>query len=281
MIAIDVGAFSIGPTPLAILTAVLVLALIVVVVIVVSSQVAGRLVDRRWPANEPLTPTEVLWGEASGYVQKHFPGLDPDIARDLTPYLETSKLGPAATIVEAGDLPSHFYVLRTGAAEIVRGDTVTPLKAGAAIGADEIIRRTPFAATVRTTAPSEIVRLPAEDYLAALALGMDDADDDDVVHLLGVHHAPVTGTTAVATAPLAPPSAPSTTGRAWPMATHRIVVAAAPAYVLPAGDRPSRELPGGTEVRLVEGLPGWLHVDTADGWRGWIESSTAAELGPG
>lgn len=278
--AVDLDAISFGPTPLAMLVVVVALAAVVALVAVAFSQVAGGVVDRRWPANEPLSPTEVLWGEAGGYVKKHFPGLDPDIARDLTPYLRTTREPAGAVIVEAGDLAAHFILVKSGAAEAVRGDEVTVVAAGSGVGADEIVTRRPFGYTLRMTAAGEVVRLPAEDYLAALALGMDDAADDDIVHLLAQQRsagpAPAAPSAPPAAAPavaVLPPPAPATgvAATTWSVATHRTSTEV-PAFALPAGERPSRVLPRGTEVRVLEDLPGWAHVDTADGWRGWVES---------
>src|SRR6478735_8259470 len=180
--AFDLGPISVGPTPLAILISVVVVAVVLLLVFLIFSQVGGKLVDKRWPANQPLTPSEVLWGESGGYVKKTFPGLDPVIARDLTQYISTKKVPAGTTLVEAGDLPTEFMLLKSGAAEIDGGKA---LKAGDSIGGDNIISRTPHQAAVRTTAASEVVSLDAEDYLAALALGMSDDDDDYVVNVLG------------------------------------------------------------------------------------------------
>lgn len=184
--AVDIGPITIGPTPLAILLAVVVLSLVGVAVVVLGSQVAGGLVDRRWPANEPLSPSEVLWGESGGHVKKTFPGLDPLIGKDLAQYVTTRKVKPGDVILEQGDLPSRFVLLKSGAAERLgaSGET-SAAKAGDSFGADNIVRRAPYEFTLRATAPSEVLSLEAEDYLAALALGMSDGDDDYVVHVLG------------------------------------------------------------------------------------------------
>jgi hypothetical protein len=278
--AFDLGPISLGPTPVAILISVVVVALVLLIVFVLASQVGGKLVDKRWPANQPLTPSEVLWGESGGYVKKSFPGLDPVIARDLTQYISTKKVPAGATLVEAGDLPTQFMLLKSGAAQVDGGPA---LKAGDSLGGDNIISRTPHAATVRTTAASEVVSLEAEDYLAAVALGMSDDDDDYVVNVLGSYFgedeaAPRrSGATATMARPAAPAGAPAPmppTAPApavpWPGATHRIGPAELPAFALPAGGQPARVLTGGTVVQQVEALPGWVHVRLADGWQGWV-----------
>jgi hypothetical protein len=281
--ALDIGPIALGPTPVAILVSVLLVALVLLLVFLLASQIGAKLVDKRWPANQPLTPSEVLWGESGGYVKKSFPGLDPVIARDLTQYISTKKLPAGAVLVEAGDLPTQYMLLKSGAAQIEGGAT---LKAGDSLGGDNIISRTPHQATVRTTAASEVVSLEAEDYLAALALGMSDDDDDYVVNVLGSYFdddaadssgraAPTA--TATMTRPMAPPApSPSMPAPAaapapvWPAATHRVDAPELPAFALPAGDQAVRVLSGGTQVQQIESLPGWVHVRTADGWQGWV-----------
>ena len=274
--AFDLGPISVGPTPLAILISVVLVAVVLLLVFLVVSQVGGKLVDKRWPANQPLTPSEVLWGESGGYVKKTFPGLDPVIARDLTQYISTKKVPAGATLVEAGDLPTQFMLLKSGAAQADGGPA---FKAGDSIGGDNIISRTPHQATVRTTAASEVVSVGAEDYLAALALGMSDDDDDYVVNVLGSYFDADAAPPAppprggMATATMAPPapvaSMPPPTAPPWPAATHRVATDL-PAFGLPAGTEVTRTLPAGTMVQQVESLPGWVHVRAADGWQGWV-----------
>jgi hypothetical protein len=184
-VGFDLGAVSFGPTPVAILITCLIVGAVLLLLFLLASQVGGVLVDRRWPANEALTPSEVLWGESGGYVKKSFPGLDPIIARDLTQYIRTAKIKPGTSLVEAGDLPTQFILLKSGAAEIVGSEGPKQLQAGDSLGGDNIISRRPHQFTVRATAPTELVSLGAEDYLAAMALGMSDDDDDYVVNVLG------------------------------------------------------------------------------------------------
>jgi hypothetical protein len=277
--AVDIGPITLGPTPLAILLAVLVLAAIGVAVVVLGSQVAGGLVDKRWPANEPLSPSEVLWGESGGHVKKTFPGLDPIIGKDLAQYVTTRKVKPGDVILEEGDLPTQFVLLKSGAAERVSTAGATAAaKAGDSFGGDHIVGRTPYGYTLRATAPSEVLSLQAEDYLAAMAMGMSDGDDDYVVHVLGdmfgvdaggdsdgSGRATSDSSAAGTIATLAPV-------RQWTASTHRVRHDTGGA-LLPAGDQITRTLAEDTEVALVESLPGWAHVRTSDGWQGWIAES--------
>ncbi len=279
LLGLDVGPLEIGPTPLAILISVLAVGAVITVLLLIFSQVGGAVVDKRWPANEPLTPSEVLWGESGGHVKKTFPGLDPAIARDLTQYIVTKKVAPGTVIIEAGDLPTQFVLLKSGGADQVGPSGSTKAGPGASFGADNIIRRTPFEFSLTATAPTEVVSLGAEDYLAALALGMSDDDDDYVVNVLGGYlsgeapPAAAGGGTATATmAPVAPAFAAPALRPQWSSATHRLS-GDLPAYLLPAGDAVTRTLPSGSEVQVVESLPGWAHVRTSDGWQGWINDA--------
>ncbi len=315
VVGVDLGPLGIGPTPIAILVTVLVVGLVITALLVLASQLAGGFVDKRWPANEPLTPSEVLWAESGGHVHRSFPGLDPVIARDLTQYITSKKVTPGTVIIDAGDLASQFVFLKSGAAEVAGPAGIQQVKAGASFGGDNILRRMPHNATVRITAPSEIMSVGAEDYLAAVALGMSDDDDDYVVHVLGgyfnVPDAAPTPTAPAAVAPThaapspVPSAAPSTApppppasvahppppptsppppsaaavraARAWASATHRVVRAELDGFVLPGGDSPTRTLVAGTEVQQFETVPGWAHVRTVDGWQGWV---SGAGLGP-
>ncbi len=263
----DVGSFSFGPTPVAILIVGVVLSIISLVVVAALSQVGGKFVDKRWPANEPLTPSEVLWAESGTHVAKHFPGLDPTIARDLNHYMKARKVAPGEVIVEAGDLATMFVMLTSGAAEqIDRAGVSSVVKPGTTFGADSILRRAPYDVMVRATAPSEIVLLDAQDYLAGVALGMSDGDDDFVVHALARY---LTAPAPEGAGGFAAPSAPVPTGPRWSPATHRATVDLA-GYILPEGAQPTRVLSTGTEVQVFESLPGWSHVRVEDGWVGWV-----------
>lgn len=252
---------------MAVLIVVVVLGTVSLLGLALLSQVGGKLVDRRWPANEPLTPSEVLWAESGTHVSKHFPGLDPVIARDLTQYMKARKVAPGDVIVEAGDLAASFIMLKSGAAEQVdRSGVSSVVKPGATFGAESILRRAPYDMMVRATAPSEIIMLDAEDYLAGVALGMSDGDDDYVVTALAQY---LIAPASTGSGGFAAPAAPVPTGPLWAPATHRTTVDL-PAFILPEGAQPTRVLAAGTEVQVFESLPGWSHVRAEDGWVGWV-----------
>lgn len=298
-VALDLGPIGLGPTPVAILLAALVVGAVLLLVVLAGSQIGGSWVDRKWPANEPLTPSEVLWAESGAHVAKTFPGLDPSIARDLTQYIVTRKVPAGGAIVEAGELATHFVLLKSGTAQVSGQSGNATVKAGASFGADNIMRRTPYDVDVVAASPCEVVSLGAEDYLAAVALGMSDDDDDYVVQALGGYldadsevATPATGDTtpqrgSAASATLAPPAPappaaasrlaepppPPQRGPRWPEATHVVVAPELPGYLLPAGDHATRVLRQGDEVARVESLPGWHHVRADDGWHGWVIES--------
>jgi hypothetical protein len=275
--ALDVGRLGFGPTPLAMLSAIIILSVFVIALVAFSSLFTGAVIDKRWPADQPLTPSEVLWGESGGHVKKTFPGLDPTIARDLTQYIKTTKVGAGEQIVERGDLATHFILLKSGSVESIDANGTTVIKAGQSIGSDDILRRQPYSATVRTTAPTEIVKLAAEDYLAALALGMSDAEDDDVVAVLGSYFAepPKASRGKTGLAPEPAPVIEEAVGwrPTWTSATHRVINQPLPGYVLPDGDAPTRTLSIDAEVEQFEDLMGWAHVRTNDGWQGWVNQN--------
>ena len=279
VLGLDVGALGLGPTPVAMLIVGVVISLIGLVVFALFGLVGRPIVDRRWPANEPLTPSEVLWGESGGHVSKTFPGLDPAMARDLTQYMRTRKVAPGEPVVEAGDLATSFVMLKSGSAEQIDATGARQvLKPGATIGADDIVRRNPYTVTVRATAPTEVMVLDAEDYLAGVALGMSDGDDDYVVHVLGQYLVDGPAAAPAAPAMYAPPhAATAPPARVWAASTHRSAADAA-AFLLPAGDRVIRQLDNGTEVQVFERLPGWVHVRTEDGWVGWVAEADVSAI---
>ena len=80
-------------------------------------------------------------------------------------------------------------------------------EAGESVGAENIMRREPFEFSVRATAPSEIVRLSAEDYLAAaghsgtvtvngnqVTVTVSITQPMQILSIGGIDHLTVTGT---------------------------------------------------------------------------------------
>jgi hypothetical protein len=305
MTALDV-AFGVGPTPIAMLIVLLVLVAVVSLVLGGGSQALGRLVDRRWPADEALTPSELLWGEVGGHVQKAFPGLDPEIARDLSPYVRETKVKAGAPIVEAGEPATHYFLVIKGEVE-VESASPTRLKPGQHFGDRDILHRSAVSATVRAVADTTLVSLPADDYIAGLALSADLEDADYVDHAMAdlaatapaaaaappptpAAPAPVAPPAPVVETPPPPPPAPEpepvmdipppapapepapAPAAGWADATHT-ASGELDGFPLPEGETATRVLAVGTEVVRIEGLPGWSHVRTQDGWQGWVRDA--------
>ena len=91
MLAIDLDVFNVGSTPLQMLLVVLVLTVIVALVIMLVTQVFSPYLNRRWPATVPLSPTELLWGEAGGHVKRTFRGLDLEEQKDVASQLDRTQ----------------------------------------------------------------------------------------------------------------------------------------------------------------------------------------------
>ncbi len=306
LLGLSLDTFGVGRTPVAILIVVLVLTAIAVVFFGGLSQVGAKLVDRRWPADEPLTPAELLWGETGSYVGKTFPGLDPIIAHDLSQYITSKKVKPGEVIIEAGDLPTEFVLVKSGDVEVLDPRQPAPVaaKAGASFGSEAILRRQPHAFTVKAKNPVEVLTLSAEDYLAGLALGAQRGEDRFVLDQLSTYLAepglgmqgpprakPAEPTPMPTSQQVAPqqgvtqqqPSQPAPQPAAsvlqqWPAATHQIAAPNTPGFPEAAGRVPSRMLPAGLPIAAYEQLPGWLHVRSIDGWDGWVAEANLIRL---
>src|SRR4051812_34685676 len=134
-------------------------------------------IDKKWPPDEPLDPTEMLWGEVGGFVQKSFAGLDLNLARDLASYMDEIKVKADGWIVQYGDPASHYFVLKKGQAEVygetggpVATQEARPLQEGEGFGDRAIRRRTLSDIGVRAVSDCVILKLAAEDYIAALTV---------------------------------------------------------------------------------------------------------------
>ncbi len=272
---------ALGPTPLAMLLAVVALAAAGAAAVAGAGLAGGRWVDRRWPADEPLSPTEVLWGEYGGYVEQLAPGTDVELLKDLAHYFESRTVAAGEPIVEAGDPAGHYLVVRKGGA--AAGDR--ELKPGDAIGADEILRGVPHAETVVATGPTELLSLRASEYLAATAFGVEGGDAEYVMHRATDYLASGTAAPAAPPAPpppdpvlpvaerppLAsadPPSPPPPPAAPSPR-THRVAAGGADAFALPRGTKVDRHLDAGTGLTEIGRVGSWVHVEAGE-WQGWV-----------
>lgn len=186
LVGIDVPLLGVGPTPLRMLLTLVVLSAVVLGVLWLVTLVAARPIDKKWPPDEPLDPTEMLWGEVGGFVQKSFAGLDLNLARDLASYMDEVKVPADTWIVQYGDPASHYYVLKKGDAEIFGGDgapagpiataTARKLSEGEGFGDHAITHRILSDIGVRAVGDCVVLKLSAEDYIAALTVSAATGD---------------------------------------------------------------------------------------------------------
>lgn len=192
--AIDVDVLQLPTTPLQVLVIGVLLAVLVAVVIMALTFAGSPLVDKRWPADEPLDPTEMLWGESGGYIQRHFQGLEVETAKDLATQFVEVKVPAGAYIVEQGDPATHFYVLKEGEAEViqrvatggsggaaglVREDVIRRHGPGDSFGELGILRRTARTASIRAIRDCTVLQLAAEDFVAGAAFSA--AEDNELL----------------------------------------------------------------------------------------------------
>ena len=182
-LAIDLDVFNVGSTPLQMLLTVIILTLIVGLVIVVVTQIFSPYLNRRWPATAPLSPTELLWGEAGGHVKRTFRGLDLEEQKDLASQLNERKVPAGTTITSQGDAATAFYLLKSGSAEAVQTEPgggerrLREYAEGDSFGEVAILERSPRTATVRALTDCVVLELPAEDFVAAAAQTAAEGND--------------------------------------------------------------------------------------------------------
>lgn len=186
VVGVELQLLGVGPTPLRMLLTLAVLTAVVLVVLWLITLVAAKPIDKQWPPDEPLDPTEMLWGEVGGFVQKSFAGLDLNLARDLASYMDEQKVTADTWIVQYGDPASHYYVLKKGEAELFGGEggptgpiataTGRKLAEGEGFGDHAITHRILSDIGVRAVSDCVILKLPAEDYIAALTVSAATGD---------------------------------------------------------------------------------------------------------
>jgi hypothetical protein len=213
LFALDIGLLEFGPTPLRLLLVLVLLGAVVLGLMALGTVVFAQPIDKKWPPDEPLDPTEMLWGEVGGFVQKSFAGLDLNLARDLASYMDEVKVPADSWIVQYGDPASHYFVLKKGQAELYGGGGAGPVSAaparpiqeGEGFGDGAIRRRTLSDIGVRAVTECVVLKLDAADYVAALAVSaasdQPDPERSVVMDISAVR-------AGVAATPPAEPSAP-------------------------------------------------------------------------
>jgi hypothetical protein len=292
VVGLDVDFLEAPTTALQILVIVLVLSIIAGLVLVGLTTLATPIVDRRYPADEPLDPTEMLWGESGGYIKRHFPGLDVEIGKDINSQFTEVKVPAGEAIVEQGDPATHFYVLKDGEVEVSQeapDGGVRPIRRhspGDTFGEVGILRRTPRTATIRATVDSVVLQLPAEEFVAGVAFSA--AEGNVLLARVNEYLAADAerATRAVAAAPAstvaepgaaAPAVADTTTVAAGDevesfVATHVVAPPGLLAWVHPdPSEEPVATLAAGVELRVVGESGAWARVTAANGWEGWVD----------
>jgi hypothetical protein len=294
-VAFNVDVVKLSSTPLEVLVVVLILAAVASAGFFLFTIVGSPFVDKRWPADEPLNPIEMLWGESGGYIQRTFRGLDLGVSKDLASQFLEVKYKAGDTIIEQGDPATHFYVVKDGNVEVsqtvntgtaMREDVINQFGPGQSFGETAILRRTSRTASVRALTDCTVLELSAEDFVAGAALSA--AEDNELLARVDsymqadaartlVNRATPIGFLAPEEAPAAPATAvltrdePEAGAGAW-RPTHRVPADGLPAWADPdPSAAATAQLPGQLALAVVEQRGSWAHVTAENGWEGWVD----------
>ena len=290
LLGLDVEVVDVPTTPLQLLVTVLLVSLVAGVVLVALTTLGSPLVDRRWPADEPLDPTEMLWGESGGYIKRHFPGLDVEIGKDINSQFTEVKVPAGEAVVEQGDPATHFYVVKSGEVEVSQRladgseRVIRTHGPGDTFGEVGILRRTPRTASIRAVGDAVVLQLPAEEFVAGVAFSA--AEGNELLSRVNEYLAADAerAEQVVPDAPVAPaaaaaaPVADTTTTHDEPagtpafVATHVVPAAGMAAWGEPdPAVAPIATLAAGVELRVVGETGAWARVVAANGWEGWVD----------
>jgi hypothetical protein len=281
VLGLNVDFVKITNTPLQLLVVAIILAIIASLGLLLFTTVGAPFVDKRWPADEPLNPIEMLWGESGGYIQRTFRGLDVGLAKDLaSQFIETSyKAGEP--IVEQGEPATHFYVIKEGNVEVsqridtggtVREDVINQFGPGQSFGETAILRRSARTATVRALTDCKVLELSAEDFVAGAAFSA--AEDNELLARVDAYTQADaararmtkggTGIGFLAREPVATASGYQ--------ATHTVPPDGLSAWSDPdPSQQPTTQLAGGVALIVVEQRGVWARVKAENGWEGWVD----------
>jgi hypothetical protein len=281
VVAFDVDVLKVSSTPLQLLVVLLILAAIAAFALFMFTIVGAPFVDKRWPADEPLNPIEMLWGESGGYIQRTFRGLDLGTSKDLASQFVEKKYKAGDTIIEQGEPATHFYVVKDGSVEVtqtvntgtaLREDVINQFGPGQSFGETAILRRSARTASVRAMTDCVVLELSAEDFVAGAALSA--AEDNELLARVDTYMQADAARAA---------SAKQSTGLGFLSrgsgdggsgafrATHRSSMELS-AWSEPNPDAaPVAQLPAGVDVTLVEERGSWAHVEAENGWEGWVD----------
>ena len=296
LLAFNVDVVKVSSTPLQLLLVVVIVAAVIAFGFFLFTIVGAPFVDKRWPADEPLNPIEMLWGESGGYIQRTFRGLDLGTSKDLASQFQEVKYKAGDTIIEQGDPATHFYVIKDGSVEVSqtvdtgtarREDVINQFGPGQSFGETAILRRTSRTATVRALSDCTVLELSAEDFVAGAALSaaednellarVDTYMQADAARAASAKSATGIGFLSRNEAPAAAAAAVAATTQ-W-RATHRVLSAMSAWPEPDPSATPSAELAEGVEVAVLEERGSWAHVAAENGWEGWVDARGLAPLG--
>ncbi|HEX4820993.1 MAG TPA: cyclic nucleotide-binding domain-containing protein [Acidimicrobiales bacterium] len=289
VVAFNVDVLKVSSTPLQLLIVVVIVAAVGAFAFFLATIIGAPFVDKRWPADEPLNPIEMLWGESGGYIQRTFRGLDLGTSKDLASQFQEVKYKPGDTIIEQGDPATHFYVIKDGNVEVSqtidtgaarREDVINQFGPGQSFGETAILRRTARTATVKALTECTVLELTAEDFVAGAALSaaednellarVDTYMQADAARAASAKRTPGIGFLSRDEAPAAAAAAVSATTEWRP--THRVTAeASAWSEPDPAAD-PTAQLAAGVQVAVLEERGSWAHVAAENGWEGWVDA---------
>ena len=294
VLAFNVDVVKVSSTPLQMLVVVLILSAITAFGFFLFTIVGAPFVDKRWPADEPLNPIEMLWGESGGYIQRTFRGLDLGVSKDLASQFLEVKYKAGDTIIEQGEPATHFYVVKDGNVEVsqsvntgaaVREDVINQFGPGQSFGETAILRRSSRTASVRALSDCTVLELSAEDFVAGAALSAAEDNEllarvDSYMQADAARASSAKGATgigflardeapAAAAAAVVATQAPAAAG--W-QPTHRVPTDGLPAWAEPDPNAAaSAQLPGTLQVAVIEERGSWAHVTAENGWEGWVD----------
>jgi CRP-like cAMP-binding protein len=286
-VGFNVDIVNLSSTPVDMLVAVLIVSAIAAIALLLFTIVGSPFVDKRWPADEPLNAIEMLWGESGGYIQRTFRGLDLAVSKDIAAQFQEVKYKAGETIIEQGDPPTHFYVVKDGNVEVSetvdtgtarREDVINQFGPGQSFGETAILRRSARTATVRALPECTLLELTAEDFVAGAALSA--AEDNELLARVDAYMQAEAARARSAKASTgigflsreeATADSPMVTGAEW-RPTHRVPKDGLPAWAEPDPSAASTaQLPGRVELAVVEERGSWAHVTAENGWEGWVE----------
>ena len=283
VVAINVDVLKLSSTPLQLLVVLLILAAFAAFGLFLFTIVGAPFVDKRWPADEPLNPIEMLWGESGGYIQRTFRGLDLGVSKDLASQFLEKKYKAGEPIIEQGDPATHFYVVKEGNVEVSqtvdtgtarREDVINQFGPGQSFGETAILRRSARTASVRALSDCTVLELSAEDFVAGAALSAAEDNEllarvDSYMQADAARAGSVKGTAGIGF--LAREQASAAPAGGW-RPTHRIPADGLSAWAEPdPSAAASAQLPGRLEVAVGEERGSWAHVTAENGWEGWVD----------